>query len=203
MNEQSSDLSTTPGAAPSRLNRREAVKRGAMVTGAVGAAWTAPTIFDSFASPAAAGTCNNNTSPQTLTGTAGSPKPVCIPAGKTVTFTIVGGGGGAGSTNANNGGSATKIVGTFSTGATQQFLTLVGAAGGSGGKWAATEYGQGGAGGAGYRPGGDGADQGGALTTTSAGGGGGGGGAAAIYNASKSIYIVAQGGGGGAGGSFF
>ena len=72
MNEQSSDLSTTAGAAPSRLNRREAVKRGAMVTGAVGAAWTAPTIFDSFASPAAAGTCNNNTSPQTLTGTAGS-----------------------------------------------------------------------------------------------------------------------------------
>ena len=72
MNEQNADDIVSSGAAPSGLNRREAVKRGAMVTGAVGAAWTAPTIFDSFASPAAAGTCNNNTSPQTLTGTAGS-----------------------------------------------------------------------------------------------------------------------------------
>jgi hypothetical protein len=41
MNEQNADDIVSSGAAPSGLNRREAVKRGAMVTGAVGAAWTA------------------------------------------------------------------------------------------------------------------------------------------------------------------
>lgn len=40
--------------ARSGMNRRDAVKRGAMVTGAVGAAWAAPMVYDSFASPASA-----------------------------------------------------------------------------------------------------------------------------------------------------
>ena len=135
MNEQSVDIGTASGTAPSGMNRREAVKRGAMVSGAVGAAWAAPVVFDSFASPAAAATCPNNTSPQTQSGP--GTKEVCIPAGKTVTYTIIGGGGGGGSVNTYNGGAATKITGTFiapgTTGGPSLRLILIGAGGGSAG----------------------------------------------------------------------
>ena len=52
-----SDPSSLDAHEPSMgIGRREAVKRGAMVSGAVGAAWAAPMVFDSFASPAAAAT---------------------------------------------------------------------------------------------------------------------------------------------------
>ena len=36
------------------INRREALRRGSALTGAAGAAWAAPMVFDSFANPAAA-----------------------------------------------------------------------------------------------------------------------------------------------------
>ena len=45
-----------PSGAHSGMDRRQAFKRGAMITGAVGAAWATPMVFDSVASPAAAAT---------------------------------------------------------------------------------------------------------------------------------------------------
>ena len=135
-------FSETPG-----LNRHELGKRGAMLGAAAGAAWAAPVVFDSFASPAAAATCPNNTSPQSLSGP--GTKEVCIPSGKTVTYTIIGGGGGGGGVNTHNGGSATKMTGSFTTAGPVR-LTLVGAGGGAGGQ-REVDGGVGGTGGAGYR----------------------------------------------------
>jgi hypothetical protein len=89
----------------------------------------------------------NNTSPQSLSGP--GTKEVCIPSGKTVTYTIIGGGGGGGGVNTHNGGSATKMTGSFTTAGPVR-LTLVGAGGGAGGQ-REVDGGVGGTGGAGYR----------------------------------------------------
>ena len=48
MNEKNAQTNITSDVAPLGLNRREAVKRGALLGGAVGAAWTAPMVYDSF-----------------------------------------------------------------------------------------------------------------------------------------------------------
>lgn len=116
---------STPATAhePSRMNRRELGKRGAMLGVAAGAAWTAPVVFDSFSNPAAAAGTSlvNSTTPGVI-----SP-PVTIPANRTASFTIIGGGGAGGWYQAFNGGSATKIVGRISpTGSSRTVTVTVG-----------------------------------------------------------------------------
>lgn len=176
----------------SGINRREAVKRGAMVTGAVGAAWAAPMVFDSFASPAAAATGdfpytqNTPGAPTTYT--------VEVPRNKAVNYVLVGGGGGGGFYNSANGGSAVRIDGQIPANAGNSYtLSIRIAGGGKPNNGART----GGAGGSGYRTGGAG---GGTGTTAHGNAGGGGGGASAITSATG-ILVVAPGGGGASGGT--
>ncbi len=80
------------------LNRREFGKRGAMLAAAAGAAWAAPTVYDSVSTPAAAaGTSLLDTDePGTYTPT--------IPAHRSASFVIAGGGGGGGSFDGRDGG---------------------------------------------------------------------------------------------------
>jgi hypothetical protein len=89
------------------LNRREFGKRGAMIGGAVGAAWAAPLVIDSFSnSAAAAGTPptedNTPTDPDV-------PKDIVVAKGREVEYVVIGGGGGGGHDQANPGGKATSL----------------------------------------------------------------------------------------------
>ena len=103
MNEKNAQTNITSDVAPLGLNRREAVKRGALLGGAVGAAWTAPMVYDSFSTQAAAAGTSlfDNGTPDTYTG-------ITIPVGRSATFVVTGGGGGGGSFQGLNGGSGTK-----------------------------------------------------------------------------------------------
>lgn len=143
------------------MNRRDAVKRGAMFTGAVGAAWSAPLVFDSFASPAAAATCVFIPINRTAIGGSST----CIPARRRVSYTVIGGGGAGGSDQGFNGGIATKIYGQIPAHPTGYTLTYVVP---QGGRVDAGTSSHGGAGGTGYVDGG--------KDSYAAGGGGGGGG---------------------------
>ncbi len=127
MNEKNAQTNITSDVAPLGLNRREAVKRGALLGGAVGAAWTAPMVYDSFSTQAAAAGTSlfDNGTPDTYTG-------ITIPAGRSATFVVTGGGGGGGSFQGLNGGSGTKISGTIGSGSSRS-LTVVVASGGKGG----------------------------------------------------------------------
>lgn len=147
MTEETANTTPESLSETSGLNRRELGRRGGDAWCGSGCSVGCSSRFDSFASPAAAATCPNNTSPQSLSGP--GTKEVCIPSGKTVTYTIIGGGGGGGGVNTHNGGSATKMTGSFTTAGPVR-LTLVGAGGGAGGQ-REVDGGVGGTGGAGYR----------------------------------------------------
>lgn len=139
--------------APSGMDRRQAVKRGAMITGAVGAAWATPMVFDSVASPAAAAT--NPVKVDTGIPGTGS---ITIPANRQVKFELVGGGGGGGGYYSFCGGSGTKVTGTIAAQASAYTLNYQVAAGGGGGQAyinGSSGY-LGGPGGTGFRPGGAG-----------------------------------------------
>ena len=168
MNEQSADTGTTSSTAPSGMNRREAVKRGAMVTGAVGAAWTAPMVYDSFASPAAAVSPGTNF-PWDSTAAGRGPGTYLVeaPRNRTVHFQMIGGGGGGGTYNGSNGGSGLKLEGDIPAKTGGRYtLTVVVAQGGK--ATLSSAFYTGGAGGTGYHDGGAGG-------STGNGGGGGGG----------------------------
>ena len=107
MADETADTNPELTSEPSGISRRELGKRGGMLGAAVGAAWTAPMVFDSFSNPAAAAGTSlvNTTTPGVVT------PPVTIPANRTAQFTIIGGGGAGGWYQAFNGGSATKLVG--------------------------------------------------------------------------------------------
>ncbi|MBK7321873.1 MAG: hypothetical protein IPI82_05335 [Candidatus Microthrix sp.] len=140
--------------ATSGMDRRQAVKRGAMITGAVGAAWATPMVFDSVASPAAA-----VTNPVKVdTGVPGTGS-ITIPPGRKVELELVGGGGGGGGYYSFCGGSGTKVTGTIAAQASPYTLNYHVAGGGGGGQ--AYINGSsgflGGPGGTGFRPGGAGA----------------------------------------------
>ena len=78
-----------------------------MVTGAVGAAWTAPMVYDSFASPAsAAGTC-----PEPIEEEGPASGQLNVPENCRVEFELIGGGGGG--QNSYCGGSGMKVTGTI------------------------------------------------------------------------------------------
>ena len=185
---------------PSGLDRRQFVKRGTLLSGAVGAAWAAPTVFDSFASPAAAATIPSGTVliDESNPGTS----LVEIPANRQVAFELVGGGGGGGGFYSFCGGSGTKVTGTLAAQASAYTLTYTVASGGGGGQAyinGSSGY-LGGTGGSGLRPGG----AGGRTNAGGPGAGGGGGGATAIYVGSPAAptapYVIAPGGGGTGGG---
>ncbi|MCB1029266.1 MAG: hypothetical protein KDB24_16065, partial [Microthrixaceae bacterium] len=97
------ELDTSPAHARSAsIGRRQLIGR-ATVAGAV---WTAPIVFDSFASPAAAATCPpafNSTAPST--GYTWN-----VPANSVVSYTISGGGGGGATTNGGGGGGGAAVV---------------------------------------------------------------------------------------------
>ena len=141
---------------PSGLDRRQFVKRGTLLSGAVGAAWAAPTVFDSFASPAAAATIPSGTVliDESNPGTS----LVEIPANRQVAFELVGCGGGGGGFYSFCGGSGTKVTGTLAAQASAYTLTYTVASGGGGGQAyinGSSGY-LGGTGGSGLRPGGAG-----------------------------------------------
>lgn len=176
----------------SGMNRREAVKRGAMVTGAVGAAWTAPMVYDSFATPAAAAGTEVLKVDGNLTTTVASS--ITIPDGRKVEFWVTGGGGGGGAFYTYCGGSGTTLQGVIP--GQSGYLLSYSVGGGGGGGFAYTSAGTQAKGGAGYRLGGSS----GVAAATGPGSGGAGGGASGISGGG--IEVIAPGGGGsGAGGN--
>ena len=142
------------------IDRRQLLKRGALVTGA---AWVAPMVIDSFASPAFAA----NTPLLALTNgpTSGN---VTVPKNRQVAFIIIGGGGGGGGFYSYCGGSGTKVEGKIAANVSTSYTLNWNAAGGGGRGRAYPNAGTAGAAGAGHKPGG--AGTGGA---TGAGGGSG------------------------------
>lgn len=181
-----------------------------------GAAWTAPIVYGSFASPAAAASDNGGGG-----GGGGNPEPVelvdtstpgtgsvTIPAGRQVDFIIIGGGGGGGGYNSYIGGSGTTVTGRINAHDSDYVLSYhVASGGGGGGAYHDNQTAVlGGTAGSGYRTGGPGGATGLVNTGTGGGpgGGGGGGGASAIYNTDTGIKIevIAPGGGGSGGGSW-
>ena len=79
MADETADTNPELTSEPSGISRRELGKRGGMLGAAVGAAWTAPMVFDSFSNPAAAAGTSlvNTTTPGVVT------PPVTIPANRT------------------------------------------------------------------------------------------------------------------------
>ena len=188
-------------AGPARIDRREALKRSAVISGAAGAAWAAPTVFDSFASPAAAATPGSkfpwdSSDPLLGPGT----HTILVPRDRVVHFQVIGGGGGGGAWNGSNGGAGITLEGDIpkKVGSTYTLTIHVAKGGGAPGN---SDPGlrTGGTGGTGYHAGGRGG-----ATGTSNGGGGGGGASALVASSGEyggGIEIVAPGGGGGGGGS--
>lgn len=129
--------------------RRDFIKKG-MVAGA--AVWTAPIIFDSVFSPAGATTELLNTDVVNTYIRS-------LPAGRTVSYVLRGGGGAGGNggyysgRHGAAGGSGTTITGTFPSGAGGTLTAVVGAGG------VASTGGAGGAGGNGNPKGGKGGNE--------------------------------------------
>lgn len=199
---------TGGGGGASGIDRRTLLKRGALLAGA---AWAAPVVIDSFASPAwAAGTekLNQTTYNSTIIS-------VAVPAGVKIDYDMSGAGGGGGANTNNNipdsgnsrnkggnGGAGTKLTGTIP--AQGSAYTLYVAVGEKGNKGVNQKNGsrETNKGRSLYGKGGEGADHQITAGTNYPGRGGGGGGASAISNNSTftgSILVVAPGGGGGGG----
>lgn len=187
----------------SGIGRRELVKKGALAGGVVGAAWTAPMVIDSFASPAAAATSQFEDF-VVATPSAGQPggyHEVSVPKNTKLYYELIGGGGGGGAYQTFNGGSGLRIRGEIPAQITDYTLRVFIAAGGSA---AASVLGTSIGGGTGFCKGGAGNAV--PIPPTTRQGlhgkaGGGGGGASAIITPDlATIKIIAAGGGGGSGG---
>ncbi len=184
MADETADTNPELTSEPSGISRRELGKRGGMLGAAVGAAWTAPMVFDSFSNPAAAAGTSlvNTTTPGVVT------PPVTIPANRTAQFTIIGGGGAGGWYQAFNGGSATKLVGRITPSSSSRTVAVTVGQGGQ----AAPTIRATATGGIGYTEGGD---SGGGTGNS---GGSGGGSSAIIFG--STVVVVAPGGSGSGGG---
>jgi hypothetical protein len=184
MADETADTNPELTSEPSGISRRELGKRGGMLGAAVGAAWTAPMVFDSFSNPAAAAGTSlvNTTTPGVVT------PPVTIPANRTAQFTIIGGGGAGGWYQAFNGGSATKLVGRITPSSSSRTVAVTVGQGGQAAPL--SEPLQRGA--SGYTEGGD---SGGGTGNS---GGSGGGSSAIIFG--STVVVVAPGGSGSGGG---
>ncbi len=189
MNEDQTARSENDASESGGLDRRKLLKHGAVV----GAVWSAPIVFDSFASPAAADTGFVDTSTPTPDGGVVT---ASIPTNRKVNFTLVGGGG----FNSFVGGSGTKITGTIAAAGAPYTITYhVGGGGGGGAVGVGNgNTASGGSAGTGYRPGGVGGASVGYSGSTVPGAGGGGGGASAIVSTYNTV--VAPGGDGSGGG---
>lgn len=175
------------------LGRRQLVMRGGALGGALAAAWSAPLVFDSVASPAAAATSDL---PFQTNVASQIPYQVQIPRNRAVDYELIGGGGGGGFYNAFSGGSGVKITGKLPASPTTYMLTVHVAQGGRA-TTSANNY-IGGAGGFGFSGGGKG---GGSNSNNDRGNGGGGGGGASAIILGTTIKIVAPGGAGAGGGA--
>lgn len=184
------------------IDRRAFLHRAGAGAAAGGALWIAPAVVGSATSFAAGSEVDPTTTTTSTIPVAppfsndwtvpGSDSKV-VPIGKTVTFTLIGGGGAGGNKQGFNGGHATVVSGTIPPQDFEYTLDFVVAQGGQ----ASTTLHVGGAGGTGAPAGGNGGD-----APTTAGGGGGGGGASRLSSSTPgmNLNIIAPGGGGAAGG---
>ena len=189
MGDENANASPDRASEGTRMNRRDLVKRGAVLGGVVGAAWTAPVVYDSFSSPAAAATKDFP-----FTKNVANTYTVGVPANKAVNYLLIGGGGGGGFYKSANGGSGVKVTGTIPAQAAGYDLTIRVAAGGKAPLANSSNYYIGGLGGSGHCDGGAGG---------SVGNGGGGGGGSSAITSVGGLLIVAPGGGGASGGANF
>lgn len=190
-------------AGEAQVSRRKLVKKGALLSGVVGAAWTAPMVYDSMASPAAAAT-SQFVDFVAAAPSAGQPSgyhEVPVPKDIKLYYELIGGGGGGGAYQTYNGGSGMRIRGEIPAQTSNYTLRVFIAAGGSA---ATTLLGTSIAGGTGFSAGGAGnavpIPPGTRSGLHGKAGGGGGGASAIVTPDGTTIKIVAAGGGGGSGG---
>lgn len=186
--------------APGDWSRRKLLRAGAVAAGVVIASSTVVGSIDLPEAAAADSSPNTTvTLPQSGSYTSSTPgtAAVQIPAGRAVTFTLIGGGGGGGSCQGYNGGAASKLTGTIPAQASNYTLDVTVAAGG-GASPNVYDWGAAGSGAPTGAHGGYASHD----TNATGGGGGGGGGASAITSTTSgvNVTVVAPGGGGAGGG---